>query len=318
MMVITLLPRPTSPWRTPDAGVGRKASKVTLLQMSAEQQPCSKAFRRLLRQPWTLSVILVRMDRGLCPGETSSVMTYRLASPATASRTSWKQFARSGTTLTSLLRMLCAASPVASSCTRPNLAGFPVGIALVTVNSSSSPTTSVSSTTSHAAELIIRPSPLRLRAAPVLLPLTLQPPQHQLRMHLHPRLPHPVWPRPALPLACPPSLQASLPRRSLRLPLIPQRSLWLPQRLLRLPTRPHLLAQAHPLPRPHPSLHPPQLPRQCHLPTDVHSTPSKPRHLHHMPPQCRRIQPLTPATDPRLGISRWKWTAWQRSSTRAR
>ena len=182
----------------------------------------------------------------------------------------------------------------------------------------SSPTTSVSSTTSHAAELIIRPSPLRLRAAAVLLPLTLQPPQHQLRMHLHPRLPHPVWPRPALPLACPPSLQASPPRRSLRLPLIPQRSLWLPQRLLRLPTRPHLLAQAHPLPRPHPSLHPPQLPRQCHLPTDVHSTPSKPRHLHHMPPQCRRIQPLTPATDPRLGISRWKWTAWQRSSTRAR
>ena len=167
MMVITLLPRPTSPWRTPDAGVGRKASKVTLLQMSAEQQPCSKAFRRLLRQPWTLSVILVRMGRGLCPGETSSVMTYRLASPATASRTSWKQFARSGTTLTSPLRMLCAASPVASSCTRPNLAGFPVGIALVTVNSSSSPTTSVSSTTSHAAELIIRPSPLRLRAAPV-------------------------------------------------------------------------------------------------------------------------------------------------------
>ena len=149
-------------------------------------------FRRLLRQPWTLSVILVRMDRGLCPGETSSVMTYRLASPATASRTSWKQFARSGTTLTSLLRMLCAASPVASSCTRPNLAGFPVGIALVTVNSLSSPTTSVSSTTSHAAGLIIRPSPLRLRAAPVLLPLTLQPPQHQLRMHLHPRLPHPV------------------------------------------------------------------------------------------------------------------------------
>ena len=245
-------------------------------------------------------------------------MTRRLASPATASRTSWKQFAKSGTTLTSPLRMLCAASLVASFCTRPNLAGFPVGIVLVTANSSSSPTTSVSSIILHAAELIIRPTPLHLRATPVLLLLTPLPPQHLLRMHLHPRLPHPVRLGPALPLACPPSLQASPPRRSLGLPLTPQRSLWLPHRLLRLPTTPHLLTQARPLLRPHPSHHPPQLPRQCHLPTDVLLTLSKPRHLHHRPPKRRRTQPLTPATDPHLGISRRKWTAWQRSSTRAR
>ena len=68
MTVTTLSLRPTLPWRTPDAGTGREVLRVTLLRMNAEQQPCLRACRRLLRQPWTLGVTLDRMGRGLCPG----------------------------------------------------------------------------------------------------------------------------------------------------------------------------------------------------------------------------------------------------------
>ena len=145
MTVTTSSLRPISQWRTPDAGTGRKDSRVTLLQMNAERQPCLRACRRLLRLPWTPGVTLDRMSRGPCPGGNSSVMTCRQASPTTALRTSWKPFEMSGITLTSLPKMSCAASLEASFCTRPKSAGFPVGIAARTASSSSSPTTSASS-----------------------------------------------------------------------------------------------------------------------------------------------------------------------------
>ena len=163
MTVTTSSLRPTSPWRTPDAGIGRKALRVTLLRTNAGQQPCLRAFRRLLRQPWTLGVTLVRMGRGLCPGENSSAMTCRLAFPTTASRTSWKPFAKSGITLTFLPKMSCAVSLEASFYIRPKPAGFPVGIAAGTASSSSSRTTLVSSIILREEELTTRPTPLHLQ-----------------------------------------------------------------------------------------------------------------------------------------------------------
>ena len=70
MTATTLSLRPTSQWPTPDAGAGRKVSRATLLQMNAEQLPCFRAYRRLLRLPWTPGVTLDRMSRGPCPGGT--------------------------------------------------------------------------------------------------------------------------------------------------------------------------------------------------------------------------------------------------------
>ena len=68
-------------------------------------------------------------ESGALPGENSSAMTCRLASPTTALRTSWKPYEMSGIILTFQPKMSCAASLVASSCTLPKPAGFPVGIA---------------------------------------------------------------------------------------------------------------------------------------------------------------------------------------------
>ena len=189
MTVTTLSLRPTSPWRTPDAGTGRKVLRVTLLRMNAEQQPCSKACRRLLRQPWTLGVTLDRMSRGLCPGGNSSAMTCRLASPTTVLRTSWKPYEMSGIILTFQPKMSCAASLVASSCTLPKPAGFPVGIAAGMASSSSSPTTSASSITLREEELTTRPTPLPPRAVPAWSPETPPHPQLLLKTHPLPRLP---------------------------------------------------------------------------------------------------------------------------------
>ena len=191
-MVITSFLRPTSPWRIPDAGIGRRDLRVTPLPMSAEQQPCSKASHKLLRQPWTLGVTSVRMGRGLCPGENSSAMTCKLASPTTVLRTLWRLFAKSGITQTFPPKTSCAASPVASFCIRPNPTGFHAGTAAGTASSSSSPTTSALSIILREEELTIRPTPLHLPAAPV-SPLRMPlPPQHLLRTRLLPRLPPPV------------------------------------------------------------------------------------------------------------------------------
>ena len=94
--------------------------------MNAEQPPCCRAYRKLLRLPWTPGVTLDRMRRGPCPGGNSSVTTCRPASPTTALRTSWRPFGMSGITLTSRPKMSCAASLAALFCTRPKWAGFPV------------------------------------------------------------------------------------------------------------------------------------------------------------------------------------------------
>ena len=144
--------------------------------MSAEQQPCSKASHKLLRQPWTLGVTSVRMGRGLCPGENSSAMTCKLASPTTVLRTLGRLFAKSGITQTFPPKTSCAASPVASFCIRPNPTGFHAGTAAGTASSSSSPTTSASSIILREEELTIRPTPLHLPAAPVPAPTQDAPP----------------------------------------------------------------------------------------------------------------------------------------------
>ena len=141
MTVITLSLRPTSQWHTPDAGTGRKGSKVTLPPMNAEQPLCCKVYRRLLQLQWTLGVTLDKMRRGPCPGGSSSVRTCRPASPTTVLRTSWRPFGMSGTTLTSQLKTSCAASPEALFCTQPKQAGFLVDTVTRTASSSSSPTT---------------------------------------------------------------------------------------------------------------------------------------------------------------------------------
>ena len=141
MTVTTLSLRPTSQWHTPDAGTGRKDSRVTLLPMSVEQPQCCKVCRRLLQLQWTQGVRLDQMRRGPCPGVSSSAKMFKPASLTTVLRTSWMQFGMSGTTPTSLLRMSCAASLEASSCTQPKQAGSPVDTVTRTASSLSFPTT---------------------------------------------------------------------------------------------------------------------------------------------------------------------------------